>query len=136
MAKRRGRPDFVPTAAQRKVVSDLAGYGIPINDICLMVINPETGSFIDTKTLRKYFDLELKQAKVQKIGKVAGNLFKIATSPRREAVPAAIFFLKTQAGWKETQRFEHTDADGNPLYTPTLKDLYDMSQQEEPNGDS
>lgn len=32
-------------------------------------------------------------------------------------IGAAIFYLKTQAGWKETERHEHTGADGTAIKT-------------------
>jgi hypothetical protein len=35
---------------------------------------------------------------------VAGNLFRIATSEDPGAVTAAIFWLKTRAGWREADR--------------------------------
>jgi len=45
-----------------------------------------------------------KRGKAKAIGNVAGNLIAQAKAGN---VSAAIFYLKTQAGWKETQTVEH-----------------------------
>ena len=47
--------------------------------------------------------------------KVAENLFRKATGEGREAVTAAIFWLKARAGWKETSVKELTGKDEHPL---------------------
>ncbi|WP_183264396.1 hypothetical protein [Aminobacter niigataensis] len=56
---------------------------------------------IDTKTLRRHYRVELDRALVIANSKVGLNLFKIATGKGREAVTAAIFWMKTRAGWSE-----------------------------------
>jgi hypothetical protein len=38
---------------------------------------------------------------------VAGNLYRIATSDKPGTVTAAIFWLKTRAGWRDVQQVEH-----------------------------
>jgi hypothetical protein len=53
-----------------------------------------------------------KRGKSKAIGNVAKNLISQAQAGN---VSAAIFYLKTQAGWKETQVNEITGADGAPL---------------------
>jgi len=53
-----------------------------------------------------------KRGKSKAIGNVAKNLISQAQAGN---VSAAIFYLKTQAGWKETQVNEITGADGQPL---------------------
>ncbi len=47
--------------------------------------------------------------------KVAENLYRKATGEGRESVTAAIFWLKTRAGWKETSVHELGGRDGRPL---------------------
>ena len=54
------------------------------------------------KTLRKHYRGELDHGHVKANAKVAENLYRKATGDGREAVIAAIFWLKTRAGWKET----------------------------------
>ncbi len=53
-----------------------------------------------------------KRGKSKAIGNVAKNLISQAQAGN---VSAAIFYLKTQAGWKETQVNEITGADGQPI---------------------
>ena len=50
-------------------------------------------------------------AHVKANARVAENLYRKATGEGREAVTAAIFWLKTRARWTETSVHEHT---GNP----------------------
>ncbi len=53
-----------------------------------------------------------KRGKSKAIVSVAGNLIKQAQNGNTSA---AIFYLKTQAGWKETERHELVGADDEPL---------------------
>jgi hypothetical protein len=46
---------------------------------------------------------------------VAENLYRKATGEGREAVIAAIFWLKTRAGWKETTTHELAGHGGQPI---------------------
>jgi len=59
-----------------------------------------------------------KRGKAKAIGNVAKNLISQAQTGN---MTAAIFYLKTQAGWKETQVNEHTGAGGNELVIKWLK---------------
>ena len=90
-----GRPPHEPDPVLRRQVEALAGYGIPELDIAGVV-------GIDPKTLRRHYRAELDHGHVKANAKVAENLFRKATGEGREAVPAAIFWLKTRAGWRET----------------------------------
>ena len=47
--------------------------------------------------------------------KVAENLYRKATGDGREAVTAAIFWLKARARWKEVSVHEHGGPDGKPF---------------------
>ena len=73
----------------------MAGYGVPESDIARVI-------GIDPKTLRKHYRRELDYGHVKANARVAENLYRKATGEGREAVIAAIFWLKTRAGWKET----------------------------------
>jgi hypothetical protein len=53
-----------------------------------------------------------KRGKAKAIGKVAQGLVQKALAGD---TTSAIFFLKTQARWRETERHEITGADGGPL---------------------
>jgi len=58
---------------------------------------------IDDKTLRKFYREELDQSKAQANAAVGGALFNKAKSGDTAAM---IFWMKTQAGWKETNAVE------------------------------
>jgi hypothetical protein len=89
-----GRPSFEPSQSQRQMVEAMAGCGVPEADIAVVV-------GIAPKTLRKHFRDELDTGHIKASAKVAGNLYRIATGSGREAVTAAIFWLKVRAGWRE-----------------------------------
>ncbi|MCY1226505.1 hypothetical protein D9M68_643120 [compost metagenome] len=111
-----GRKPFQPTDADRRLVASLAGFGAPHEYIASQVINPQTGKPLTAKTLRARFRSELDNAKDKTNALVAQALFKQATGTGKGAVTAAIFWLKTQAGWKETpKRIELTGEDGGPV---------------------
>jgi hypothetical protein len=86
-------------------VEACAAFGIPEADICAMVTHPGTGQPIDPKTLRRHFRSELDRAFTQAKLKVAGSLYKNATTATKAypgGIPVAqIFFLKTRARWSD-----------------------------------
>src|SRR5690625_2647106 len=51
-----------------------------------------------------------KRGKAKAIGTVSQGLIQ---QEREGNITAAIFYLKTQAGWRETQAIEHTSPDGS-----------------------
>jgi len=94
-----GRRSHKPDPASRRQVEAMAGYGVPEVDIaCVLDLDP--------KTLRKHYRSELDKGHIKATTKVAENLYRKATGEGREAVTAAIFWLKTRAGWKETNVHE------------------------------
>jgi len=102
-----GRPAFEPTAAERKQVEALSGYGLPIDQIGALV---RDGIHVDT--LRAHFGPELVSGKSKANAQVGKNLFQKATGGDTTAM---IWWSKTQMRWAETQKHEHTGADGAPL---------------------
>ena len=102
-----GRPAFEPTDAERKQVEALSGYGLPIEQISVLVRNG-----IDTDTLRKHFATELVSGKAKANGQVGKTLFQKVMAGD---TTAAIWWSKTQMRWAETQKHELTGADGAPL---------------------
>jgi hypothetical protein len=76
------------------MVEAMAGCGVPEADIAVVI-------GIAPKTLRKHFRQELDTGHIKATARVAGNLYHIATGGGREAVTAAIFWLKVRAGWRE-----------------------------------
>jgi hypothetical protein len=90
----------------------MAGYGIPQPDIAAVV-------GISPRTLRKYYAEELATATAKANAKVAETLYRKATNAdiTGPTVTAAIFWLKTRAGWRETTSIEHSGPDGGPIQT-------------------
>ena len=102
------RPAHKPDPATRRQVEAMAGYGVPEADIAGVV-------GIDAKTLRKHYRDELDHGHIKANAKVAENLYRKATGEGREAVVAAIFWLKTRARWKETVVSEVTHDVADPI---------------------
>lgn len=95
----------------------MAGYGIPEIDIARSV-------GISDMTLRKYYRSELDNGVTKANSAVAQSLYKKATSDGSQSVTAAIFWLKTRAGWKETVVNEHTGPNGGPI-AHTVREMTD-----------
>ena len=102
-----GRPAFIPTDTERKQVEALSGYGLPIEQIAVLVRN---GIHVDT--LRAHFATELISGKAKANGQVGKTLFQKVMAGD---TTAAIWWSKTQMRWAETQKHELTGADGVPL---------------------
>lgn len=111
------RQAFAPTHEQRQLVEQLAAFGIPQEDICTLVVHPHDGKAISQPTLRKHFAKELKSGGLKANVKVAQNLYRIACGADKGAVAAAIFWLKTRAGWKEVNKVEVSTPDGPLQHT-------------------
>jgi hypothetical protein len=84
-------------------VEAMAGYGHPAEDIAQVLR-------IDVEELRRRYADEIEDGRIKANSRVAENLYRRATGEGREAVTAAIFWLKTRARWKETQT--HVQSDG------------------------
>ena len=102
-----GRPEFEPTDSERKQVEALSGYGLPIEQIAVLVRN---GIHVDT--LRAHFGTELVSGKAKANGQVGKTLFQKVMGGDTAAM---IWWSKTQMRWAETQKHEHTGADGAPI---------------------
>jgi hypothetical protein len=73
---------------------DLAAYGVPEHDIAVVGI--------ESDHLRKHYRDELDLGAVKATAKVAEFLFRKATTEGPQCVTAAIFWMKTRGGWRET----------------------------------
>lgn len=102
-----GREAFQPTDAERKQVEALSGYGLPIDQIAVLVRDG-----IHVETLRKHFSTELVSGKAKANGQVGKTLFQKAMAGD---TTAAIWWSKTQMRWAETQKHELTGTDGAPI---------------------
>jgi hypothetical protein len=96
-----------PDEKTRKTVEAMSSYGIPHEDIALVI-------GIDDKTLRKYYRLELDTACAKANAQVASRLYNKCM---KDDTASIIFWLKTRAQWKETIRNEneHTGKNGDPI---------------------
>lgn len=98
-----GRPRLKPTPEQRALVEQWASFGLP-HEAIARTLN------VAMETLRKHYREELANGRHTANAKVAGALFNTAiTGEGSSAVTAQIFWLKTRAGWKETQAIEITE---------------------------
>jgi predicted DNA-binding transcriptional regulator AlpA len=102
-----GRPLIVLTDEQRSELETLAA-----------VLNVEQIADYFGISRRVFYDImerdeevsaQYKKGKAKAVGFVAQNLIQKA---RSGDLGAQIFYLKTQAGWKETQRLEGAGNDG------------------------
>src|SRR5580704_9086840 len=108
-----GRPAFAPSAEQHKLVEMMSGYGIPEEDIALVLD-------IDEKTLRKHFRLELDTGHVRANTRVAESLYQQAVgapaqydtegrlirSEQPRILGAGIWWEKTRGGRSEWAPFK------------------------------
>ena len=106
-----GRPAKTLTDAQRAEVETLAAvlnadqiadyFGIGRTTFfALMEREPDIGE-------------RYKRGKSKAVGRVAQSLL---TKALAGDTTSAIFFLKTQGRWSETQKLEHSGPDGSPLF--------------------
>lgn len=103
----------------RKQVGDFMAMGFTHNDIAKLL-------YISDETLRRHYRKELDTAKIKSNFNVAKNLYNIATDPEhRSSAQAAIFWAKTQMGWREVERKEVTGANGGPLLIEGASDVID-----------
>lgn len=104
--KRPGRPKHIPTDENRAIVSALAGYGAPHE-----YIGRQIG--VGGDVLRRDYRFELDDGTHNANATVAESLYKKAIGDDKGSVTAAIFWLKTRAGFKETSVTEIKDDTGS-----------------------
>ena len=79
---------------EKRLVSIMAGVGVPEPDIARVL-------GIDLATLRHYHRAELETGQIIANARVAESLFRKAIGAGPQSVTAAMFWLKTRAGWSE-----------------------------------
>jgi uncharacterized protein YjcR len=87
-----------PTEESKRVARTLSAVGITYEDIANKLD-------ISSDTLVKYYKKELDAGRVDANASIGQTLFQQAKDGNTSA---AIFWLKTRAGWKETQVNEHS----------------------------
>lgn len=101
--KRRTKPPHEPTKATRDLVQLHTMVGTPQETIASII-------GIDPKTLRKHYREELDLAKARANATIGGALFNKAKSGDTAAM---IFWMKSQAGWREKQDVNVVSEDGS-----------------------
>jgi len=121
----RGRPKFEPTQDQRSQVKLMKALGIPEERICKTITNPRTGKPVAPMTLARAFAPELASG-VTEFHALVGNFIVCAILGKKPALgdaikseqvrmTAAIFFAKTQMGWRERVVNEPANKDDKPV---------------------
>ena len=121
-----GRPPFVPTDDERKQVEALSGYGLPQDQIAILIRGG-----IALETLREHFATELVSGKAKANGQVGKTLFQKAMGGDTAAM---IWWSKAQMRWAETQKLEHTGTDGAPIEIKKIERvIVDQATQKKEN---
>lgn len=106
-----GRSTFKPTEEQRELVNQLAVFGLRHCEICTLIKDP-SGTPISDKTMRKHFPDELSTGKLKANLRVMQTLYKKAIAGDTASI---IFWLKAQAGWRDSQRVELSGPNNGPI---------------------
>jgi len=104
-----GRPSHVVTQEKRDRVLEFSGMGLT---------NAQVAKLMDISqdTLERKYKEELSTAALHKNVNVARNLYNMATNPEhKSSAQSAMFWMKTRAGWRETNRLEVANPDGSNL---------------------
>ena len=121
----RGQPKFEPTQDQRNQVKLMKAPGIPEDRICKTIANPRTRKPVAPMTLARAFAAELESGATE-VHTLVGNFIICAILGKKPMLgdpikseqvrmTAAIFYAKTQMGWKETVVNEQANKDGKPF---------------------
>ena len=94
------RKPHAPTEKTRTEVNALAGFGIREDEIATYI-------GIAPKTLRKYYRDELDVGHIKANAAVARSLYNQAVNGN--STTAAIFWLKSRAGWRENIELPQED---------------------------
>lgn len=92
MKNKGGRPKWMPTEEEKRLIEQMASVGISHEQIAEVF-----GICVDTLVAR--MKDALRGRKVKANAKMAGRLYQAAMAGN---VTAMIFWLKTQAGWRES----------------------------------
>ena len=107
-----------------KQVESLAANGLTDEQIALALGISRT-TLASRKRESEQFVQAIKKGKAKGIAVVTNKLME---SIKGGNITAMIFFLKTQAGWKETNVQEHTGANGAPIQTQATISKDDIKQ--------
>lgn len=99
-----------PTEETRRLIKQLSAVGTRHVDMAQKLD-------ITHDTLVKHYKAEIEEGRIDANASIAQTLFQQA---KEGNTTAAIFWLKTRAGWKETNGLEVTGQDGAPLNSPII----------------
>jgi len=94
--------EHIPDEKSKAFVKSLAAVGTRYVDIAHKLE-------ITDDTLRKHYKAELEDGRIDANAQIANTLFQQA---KKGNMTAAIFWLKTRAGWKETNVTELSGGEG------------------------
>jgi predicted ArsR family transcriptional regulator len=97
--------EHIPDEKSRLLVKSLSAVGIRYVDIAQKLD-------ITDDTLRKHYKKELEDGRIDANASIGNTLFNQAKNGNTSA---AIFWLKTRAGWKETSVTEHAVGEGQEI---------------------
>jgi predicted transcriptional regulator len=97
--------EHIPDDKSRSLVKTLAAVGTRYVDIAHKL-------GITDDTLRKHYKPELEDGRIDANAQIANTLFQQA---KKGNMTAAIFWLKTRAGWKETNVTELSGGEGSEV---------------------
>lgn len=110
-----------PTEENRLLVQQLSAVGTRFEDIAIELE-------ISADTLTKYYRKELDKGRIKANAKVAQGLYNQAINGN---TAASMFWLKTRAGWAETNKHEITGADGSPIPISVGIEFVDANTRDE-----
>ena len=116
-----GREAFSPTEQERRQVEALSGYGLPFEQVAVLI---RDGISLDT--LRKRFPRELSVGKAKANAQATKTAFQKVISGDTAMIK---YWCATQVGWRETQHHEVTGAGGGPIAVTNM-DLKSLSDAE------
>jgi hypothetical protein len=135
-SSRKGIPNFEATAEERKLIEMVAGVGLSQEQMCYLIERVNADGVmvpISQDTLARHFRTELAAGKAKTIAKVAGKLVATALgAPGPQATTSQIFYLKTQAGWKETVGLDlppEPEAEGMVKQAATIAGLLEEARR-------
>lgn len=98
-ANRGGRPPFIPTDDQKKIVSMMTALGLPQDRIQMVIINPRSGKPIERVTLARAFSDEIELARAQ-----LDLVFAMTEGIRRGDIRAIGLYARNRMGWRDGKR--------------------------------
>ena len=109
---KRGPKPWTPSADEVDKIKLYAGLGSTQEQVARLI-----GKSVDTLAAQPVAKAAFEEGKAQTIAKVAGSLVQKAL---KGDMTAAIFYLKTQAGWKTTESRVHQFGLGRDVEPPLV----------------